>query len=267
MTRPQSEQNPESILLSIKELNYRVSPDFQIQNIRFEVAAGAFAGIIGPNGAGKSTVVKLISGLIHGGGANVELAGRPLKDYAMSEKARMVAVVPQEPLPPLDYTVKEVVSMGRFVYQDIMGQDMPDSKTLISETLERMDIAHLTNRQIKSLSGGEKQRVTLAKALVQNPKLLILDEPTAHLDPAHQIHFMNLLSEYKQEKNLAVLAVLHDLNLAAAYCDQLLLLSWGKQDMAGSVCDVLTKDNIKRVYGISPHVLTHPVSGVPQVLF
>lgn len=238
-----------------------------LNNINWGVDEGAWWGIIGPNGSGKSTLLHLLSGVDQPTTGSVHIYGKNVGSYSRKELSRHVAVLQQEGLPPVGYTVREVVEMGRFPHQDWLGREKGVDVELITDrVLKRMGLASLADRALDRLSGGQRQRVALAKVMVQEPQILLLDEPTTYLDLRYQLEFMELLAEWRQETGVTIIAVLHDLNLAAQFCDDLLVLKDGMIEGLGASVELLTEERIRRVYAVEPVVLPHPDSGVPQLL-
>jgi iron complex transport system ATP-binding protein len=237
-----------------------------LQNIGFEVEPGEFFGIIGPNGSGKSTLLRLISGVDPVTAGSIKLQGKPLAAYSRKELARWLAVLQQDALPPIGFTVREVVEMGRYPFQNWLGADTQDASGLIEVIFEKLDLGPLLERTIELLSGGERQRVALAKVMAQQPALLMLDEPTTFLDIGYQIQMMDYIHRWQREANLTVVAVLHDLNLAAQYCSRLLVLREGRMVAIGTPEEIINSQLISEVYGTEPIVLQHPVTHAPQIL-
>jgi len=227
---------------------------------------GDFLGIIGPNGSGKSTLIKTLTGVLPVSRGTVRLAGRPLRDYAHRELARLLAVVPQIHVPAFAFTVREMVEMGRHPYHRGFSGFNAEDQRAVEEAIALTDVAHLQRRNVDALSSGELQRVTIARALAQRPRILLLDEPTAHLDISHQMEIFELLVRLNREQGVAVLCVLHDLNLAAEYCDRLLLFSVGRVYATGSAAEVVTEEHLRAVYGTIVRVDANPFSGQPIVL-
>ncbi|MVO98957.1 ABC transporter ATP-binding protein [Paenibacillus lutrae] len=237
-----------------------------LRDINIEVAAGEFFGIIGPNGSGKSTLLRLISGVEPATEGQILLKGKDARGYPRRELARWLAVLQQDALPPLGYTVREVVEMGRFPFQSWLGTDRPDAGKLIDSIMLRLDLESLADRTVENLSGGQRQRVALAKVMAQEPRLLLLDEPTTFLDIGYQVQLMDYVSAWQREEGLTVVAVLHDLNLASQYCDRLLVVSEGQEVSTGTPDRVMNIEMIRSVYGTEPVVLKHPANGKPQIL-
>ncbi|MGM0711364.1 ABC transporter ATP-binding protein [Brevibacillus parabrevis] len=237
-----------------------------LTKIDFDVKRGEFFGIIGPNGSGKSTLLKMISSVIAPDAGEITLADKPLARYTRKELARVLAVLEQEGLPPVGFRVREVLEMGRFPYQNWLGEEKDDVTPLIEEIMQLLGLVPLAERTLDQLSGGEKQRVALGKALVQKPQLLLLDEPTTYLDIGYQIQLMDIVRKWQKTTQVTVVAVLHDLNLASLYCDRILMLHKGVQIGVGTPQDMLQTDKIEAVYGTRPIVMEHPVHHLPQIM-
>lgn len=253
-------------MLLVEGITKRYGGQVVLDEVRFQVDKGSFVGILGPNGCGKSTLLRLMAGLERPDAGQVVLEGRPVTDYARKELARIVAVVRQEGLPPLPYSVYDVVMMGRFAYQKwLRGPSLADEQ-LVEQILQQTELSHLRSKMLSQLSGGERQRVAIAQAMAQQPRWLFLDEPTTYLDIGHQLALLNLIRQWQRDCGLTVVAVLHDLNLAALYCQRLILMQQGRIRRQGSLQEVITEPLIGEVYGTTPIILPHPRKGVPQVL-
>jgi iron complex transport system ATP-binding protein len=237
-----------------------------LKDVGFAVRRGELFGIIGPNGSGKSTLLKLLSGVESAEAGALELDGRAVKAYSRKELARWVAVLQQDALPAIGFTVRDVVEMGRFPFQNWLGEEPEDQAQLLDEIMEKLALMHLAERTLEHLSGGERQRVALAKVMAQQPKLLLLDEPTTYLDIGYQVQMMDAVRRWQAEADLTVVAVLHDLNLAAQYCDRLLVLREGAVAQVGTPQEVMRRELIADVYGTEPIITAHPVSGAPQIM-
>jgi iron complex transport system ATP-binding protein len=232
-----------------------------LENIMFSVKEGEFVGILGPNGSGKTTLLKAISRTLKPRIGTIFLDDINIYDMKSKDLAKNVAVVPQEAIATFDFTVLDVVLMGRNPYIERFSMESREDLAIARKTMELTNTWHLANRPVNELSGGEKQLVTITRALTQEPKVLLLDEPTTHLDINHQIEIMDLLRRICKEKELVVLAVFHDFNLAARYCDFAILLKGGKIASAGNLDAVLTSENIKSVFQVNAMVKRHPITG------
>ncbi|MDQ8735260.1 heme ABC transporter ATP-binding protein [Paenibacillus sp. LHD-38] len=227
---------------------------------------GRMYGVIGPNGVGKSTLLQVLSGVERPKSGDIRLDGRSLSSYPRKHLAKQMAVLQQSGLPPVGFTVREVVSMGRYPFQNWLGSDEKDSDTIINEALTAMGLQELEQRKMDQLSGGERQRVALAKLMAQEPSIILLDEPTTYLDIGFQVQLLDTVRAWQQTRDLTVIAVLHDLNLAALYCDELVVLHQGKVAAAGTPHEVLTPSLIERVYETKTTVISHPVTAAPQIM-
>ncbi|MDP5275214.1 heme ABC transporter ATP-binding protein [Chengkuizengella axinellae] len=253
-------------MIQVKLVSKSYDSSHVIQNISFHVKKGESFGIIGPNGSGKSTLLKLCSGIEKAEGGTIQFANKEIHTYSRKHLAKWVAVLQQEALPPVGFSVREVVEMGRYPYQNWMGTEEKDPEHLIVDILEKLEIKALQNRSLEQLSGGERQRVALGKVMAQQPQILMLDEPTTYLDIGHQLQMMEYIREWQQQIGLTVISVLHDLNLAAMYCDRLLLLHEGRLVKVGTAAEIINQELISQVYGTEPTIISHPQLKVPQIL-
>ncbi|MFD2370982.1 ABC transporter ATP-binding protein [Brevibacillus sp. GCM10020057] len=253
-------------MIEVKSLHKAYHARAVVCGANFSVGAGEFFGIIGPNGSGKSTLLKLLSGVASADAGEILLGGKPIRSYARKELARIVAVLEQEALPPVGFRVREVLEMGRYPYQNWLGEEGEDSTVLIDDVVRMLGLSELQERKLDELSGGEKQRVALGKALVQKPQVLLLDEPTTYLDIGYQIQLMDIARSWQKNNQVTVVAVLHDLNLASLYCDRILLMHKGRQVSVGKSRDILRSSLIEQVYGIKPIVMEHPIHQLPQIM-
>lgn len=254
------------MIIEVDSLSKRFDNQSVLEEISFSVKRGECLGIIGPNGSGKSTLLKLLSGVESKSAGKIEIRGKQIEQYTRKDLAKWLAVLQQESLPSIGFTVREVIEMGRFPFQNWLGEETTDIERLMDSILDKMGLNELSDRHLENLSGGERQRVALGKTMAQQPKLLMLDEPTTYLDIGHQILLMDRIREWQLEDDLTVISVLHDLNLAALYCDRLLLLHNGRVVAIGSPEDIIRTDLIEEVYGTSPIVMQHPVYGLPQII-
>jgi iron complex transport system ATP-binding protein len=214
-------------------------------------------GIVGPNGSGKSTTLRCVYRALKPDVGVVLIDGENV--HKRQGIARELAALTQESQVEFDFTVAEVVEMGRLPHE----RDSARDRRVVGEALDTVDVAHLASRSFLSLSGGERQRVLIARALAQEPRVLVLDEPTNHLDIRHQLDVLALA----RGLGVTVLTVLHDLNLAASYCDRLHVLDEGRLVASGTPAEVLVPELIAKVFHVTAHVVLHPTTGVPQLLF
>lgn len=237
-----------------------------IKGVSFAIKRGEFLGIIGPNGSGKSTLLRLMSRVLTPQRGGVTFENKDITQMHLKDFCQKVSFVPQDTLINFSFTVQEIVLLGRIPHLKRMQMEGPRDYAVSEDALFLTDALHLKNRQIDELSAGERQRVIVAKALAQEPVLLFLDEPTAHLDIAHQLQILNLLKKLNLKNNLTIVVVLHDLNLAAEFCSRIILLNEGEVFKEGSPTEVLTYQNIERVYKTLVLVNKNPLSSKPYVV-
>lgn len=239
-------------MLRTVNLSYSVNEKSILKNISFEVAEGEFIGLLGPNGAGKTTLLRIVSGALrdYEGVATYKLLN--INQLSPKNLARSIAVVPQETFFAFSHTVLEVVLMGRSPFQRHFAFESNEDIQIARAAMERTDCWQFANRTIDTLSGGEKQRVLLARALTQKPEVLLLDEPASHLDLKHQQSLFRLLKEINKKDGVTIICVAHDLNTASTYCSRLLLLKDGELLFQGGTRDVMNEENIEKVFDITP---------------
>jgi iron complex transport system ATP-binding protein len=256
----------EAGLLNVDQVSFSYGTIEAVKDLSFSVARGEVFGLLGPNGSGKSTVVRLLSCVLAPRSGRISLAGQDLGSYKREELARQIAVVPQETTIELPFSVLEVVLMGRSPHVGRFGFERAEDLAVAHRVMEQTGIAELATREIHELSGGERQRVILARALAQEPRVLLLDEPTAFLDIRHQVEVYDLVKDLSRQDELAVVAILHDLNLAALYCDRLALLKSGRLFCLGTPEQVLTYANIKEVYETEVYIGLNDITGKVHIL-
>lgn len=245
-------------MLKINHLNFSYSVDPFIESISLSIKEGEYVGIIGPNGSGKSTLIKLIAGILNPLDGDILVNGENISKLARRLIARKLAYVPQNIEMSFNFTVQEVVAMGRFPHEGNLFEKDPHSQSLVEEALQKTRLRHLKDRNFTDLSGGEKQRAVIASALAQQTKLLLLDEPTSALDLRHQQEIYRLLKQLCEDERKTVVVVTHDINLAAQYCDRLILLNDGKIVRDGTPEEVLKFPIIEEVYGVKVYIDINP---------
>ncbi|MCC6731202.1 MAG: heme ABC transporter ATP-binding protein [Chthonomonadales bacterium] len=233
--------------------------------VSLRLEPGELVGLVGPNGAGKSTLLRALTGALRPSSGTVRIGEHPIETLGSRDVARLVAVVPQTEPRLFDFTVREMVLMGRNPHRR-RGGDTEEDYAAVARALAAADILHIADRPVTALSGGEHRRVLIARALAQATPIVLLDEPTAHLDLVHQVDLLSVLRRLVDTEGTAVLAALHDLNLAADYCDRLLLIAHGRIAADGRPEEVLTPALLEASYGAPVQVLRSPVSGRPLVL-
>lgn len=233
-----------------------------LKNITCEIESGEFIGIIGPNGAGKSTFIKVISGALAPLGGTVRVLGEDLRTIRTDQLARKMSVVHQAGENAVSYTVRDFAAMGLFPFTSFFSSLKMNSAGRVDEALELCGIGHLSKRPLAELSGGERQLASIARALVQNRELIILDEPVSHLDIKHVNRIMDILYRLNSEGS-TVIAVLHDLNLAACYCGRIVAVKNGEVFFDGRTDEVVQGRNLEQLFGVECIVRKSPVSGRP----
>jgi len=247
-----------------RELSFSYRDRAVLHRVSFSVESGEMVGMLGPNGSGKTTLLKILSAVLRGTG-DVNLNGRKIESYSRRELSRLFAVVQQEPQINFPYTAAEIVLMGRASHHGTLALESQKDLEVARASLELTDSLALADRYLHELSGGEKQRVLIARALAQEPEILLLDEPSAFLDLKHQVQVFELLHRLNRERSLTVVAALHDLNLAALFFPRLIMLREGTIHSDGSPGEVLTEKTIEDVYGIRVRVEINPASRKPQL--
>jgi iron complex transport system ATP-binding protein len=232
-----------------------------LDQVSVTVERGSLTGLLGPNGCGKTTLLNLLSGVLQPAHGHVSLNGASLAGRSRRDIARHLAVVPQETHPAFDYTVMEMVLMGRHPHLGVFELEGPRDLALAHDALAATGTEHLAGRAYMTLSGGEKQRVVIASALTQSPDVLLLDEPTASLDLGYQLEVATLLRRLNLERGVTMVLATHDLNLAASLCDRLILMRDGRVVAQGATRDVLTPASIRRIYDVEADVSFHGAAG------
>jgi iron complex transport system ATP-binding protein len=237
-----------------------------VDDVSFSAKAGEFFMIIGPNGAGKSSLLKLIAGIEQPQSGQISILGRPKAKYSARELAKVVALVAQQAPIDFPFSVAETVLMGRSPHLGLLGIEGERDYALAAEAMSFTGVRQLADRRLDQLSGGERQRVMIARAICQEPKIILLDEPTTALDPAHQLKIMDLMERFRQEKKTTVIMVSHDLNLAALYSDRLLLMKNGSVVVIGTPAEVFIPEFIENSYECDLLIDENPIGRVPRVM-
>ena len=252
--------------LQIRQVYFSYLHDLVLSDINLTVAAGEMVGLLGPNGSGKTTLIKLASGVLKPNRGEIWLDGVNLSSLSRKSIARSVAVVPQQFNIPFAFTADEIVMLGRSPFIKALAGETAIDRKAVETAIKMAGAGELARRRFDELSGGERQKVILAMTLAQQPKLLLLDEPTAHLDISHQVETLELVKRLNLEQGLTIIAAMHDLNLASLFFDRLILLKEGKFWAEGTPARVLTEDNIREVFSASVRVESHPITGTPHIV-
>jgi iron complex transport system ATP-binding protein len=253
-------------LYEIEQVNHRYGAFPVLHNISFTIKEGEMFGIIGPNGSGKSTLIHALSGLNKPSSGKIRLRNRALSSFSQKELSRQVAVLEQEGTPPIPFTVEQIVAMGRYPWLKPFSDLSSYDSEIVDNVLKNLNLWDKRSQKVSTLSGGQRQLVSLARAMAQEPQILILDEPTTYLDIGHQVLVMDHVRNWHFEKGITVIMVLHDLNIAGQYCNRLLLLNHGEIITWGDTKDVLKEDTLAKVYKTDLVRIKHPKLGVPQFL-
>ncbi|MGM0876650.1 MAG: adenosylcobinamide amidohydrolase [Bacillota bacterium] len=253
-------------MIDIRHLSGGYHKTTIIQDITLTIETGNFYALIGPNGSGKTTLLKLLTGVLPVQEGTITIFNQNLHDYSALERAKMISVLSQEAHVEFDFLVEEIVMLGRYPHQKGFLKNISKrDRHVVEEVMKQTDVFHYRKQPFKWLSGGEKQRVLLAKALVQEPKILFLDEPTNHLDIKHTVTMLQHLKDYQKKHNLTIVAILHDLNTAALFADKIGLLNRGKLVETGKLSLLQNEDQLMEVYEVAIKSNYHPVIPKPQI--
>ncbi|WP_082869516.1 ABC transporter ATP-binding protein [Corynebacterium stationis] len=259
-------QQLDSTALHVKDVSVGYGERTVLDTLNVDIKRGTVTSIVGPNGCGKSTLLRTMSRLLNPTKGEIVLDGKSIHDIPTRKLATQLGLLPQTPIAPDGIVVADLVGRGRTPHQGILGRWSQQDYDIVAEALETTGISDLAERSIDELSGGQRQRVWIAMALAQRTDTLLLDEPTTYLDVKHQLDVLDLLTELNRDRGTTIVMVLHDLNLAARYSDELVAVSGGKVFAHGHPREVITKENVKSVFGIDSVIITDPVSDQPAVM-
>ncbi|MGO2775467.1 ABC transporter ATP-binding protein [Corynebacterium casei] len=262
---PHADQS-NSTALSASEVSVGYGERSVIEKLSVDIKRGAVTSIVGPNGCGKSTLLRAMARLLNPSHGEIVLDGKSIHDIPTRKLATKLGLLPQTPIAPDGIVVADLVGRGRTPHQGVLGRWIQQDYDIVAESLETTGISDLAERSIDELSGGQRQRVWIAMALAQRTDTLLLDEPTTYLDVKHQLDVLDLLTELNRDRGTTIVMVLHDLNLAARYSDELVAVSKGKVFAHGHPREVITKENVKSVFGIDSVLINDPVSDHPAVM-
>lgn len=258
--------NTKEPVVNLKNINFSYNQKPVLQDINLSIYPGEFIGIIGPNGSGKTTLLKCISGILNPRRGNIFLFNQNLKEISRKNMAKIISVVPQESYITYNYKVKEIVFMGRIPYINQWQGETSDDYRVSSSAMEKTDSLCHADKGIHQISGGEMQRVYIARALAQSPKILLLDEFASHLDLNYKYEMIKILKDTLLDGVKCIVSVFHDLNLASYCSDRLILLNKGKIEEMGTAREVINDENLKKVYRTKAHIIDHPELAIPQVI-
>ncbi len=238
-----------------------------IRNLSANFKIGEFCALLGPNGAGKSTLLKTICGFLDLSQGEINIKGLSIKKWKQKELAKILSLIPQDFQLQFDYTVEDLVLMGRFPYLNYWRNYSQKDKNIVDKTLTQLDLDKFKNKLFSQLSGGERQRVSIARALVQQTEVILMDEAFSHLDINHQIEIMELLSRINKNQNKLIILISHNINLASEYCDRIVMMKQGRILADGKPEEIVTKKNIHKLYEANLEIIRNPVSGKPNLVY
>lgn len=250
-------------LLEVRNLAFAYGKRAVLRDLAMQLAAAEVVSLLGPNGSGKSTLLRVLLGVLRAGAGTITWEGRPLRDWSRRQLARVVAYLPQAPLADDEQTVLDVLRTGRAPYWGAFGLESPRDAQVVSAVSEQLGLVELLHRPMGELSGGQRQRVFIGRCLAQEPKALLLDEPNTYLDLRHQVQLASLLRELSRRQRIGVVMASHDINLAAATSDRLVLLHEGVIAAAGAPADVLDVRLLGDVYGVPMRRVDLPEGRIP----
>ncbi|MDY6779552.1 MAG: ATP-binding cassette domain-containing protein [Halobacteria archaeon] len=271
----ESERGSRESVLEIEDVDVELGGERILTNVRHRVDEGRFIGLVGPNGAGKTTLIRTMNAVLTPDDGTVFVAGDDVSDLSSKEVSRRTATVPQNTSISFEFTVRKVVGMGRYPhvprFGTLRGYDPGAHEERVEKAMKQTQVHELADRSVEDISGGERQRVLLARALAQDADLLLLDEPTSSLDINHQSRTLSLVRRLSEgedplsDNSRTVVAALHDIDAAARFCDELVLLDEGKVVSSGTPHEVVTEENLQDVFGTHVDVVENPSTGTPQV--
>lgn len=252
--------------VELKDLSWSYNGRSVVSGIDLKIEKGSFTGIVGPNGAGKTTLLKLMLKLLSPEKDTVFIFNRDISKYSRKDLAKKISYVPQTINVDFSFSVQQIVSMGRNPHSGLFSGDPARDAEIVNNAMRETEVEALGNKDIGSISGGELQRVIIARALAQEPDILALDEPTSHLDLNHQIRILSLVRSLSKKKGITVIAVLHDFNHALEYCTSLVLMNKGKIEAFGNPEAVITPDRMKKIYSLNIRIEKNPFTGKPYII-
>jgi iron complex transport system ATP-binding protein len=252
-------------MIEVNSISFRYHEEWVLREVSFRVEKGEFVGVIGPNGSGKTTLLKLLYRFLAPQRGEILFELVPMKKMDRRDIAKRIAVVAQETQLLFPFSVLETVLMGRSPYLGHLMFESGKDLEIARKAMEWTKILPFSERPVEELSGGERKRVFIARALAQEPDVILLDEPTANLDIQHQIDFLDLILTLNRERGLTIVMASHDMNIASEFCDRLILLQGGRIYQTGTPDEVVTKENIEGVYGCEVWIDRHPISGMPRI--
>jgi iron complex transport system ATP-binding protein len=250
-------------LFDLSGVTFAVQGRVILKPLSLRLEPGRIHGLVGQNGSGKSTLLKILARQVRPTGGELRFGARPLQDWADRDYARQVAYMPQFTPPADGMTVRELVALGRFPWHGTLGRFSDEDGRMVEAAIDQVGLKDFADRAVDTMSGGERQRAWLALMLAQNARCLLLDEPTSALDIAHQAEVLALVQTLARERGMAVVVILHDINLAARYCDEIVALRDGRMVVRGPAAALMQPQVLDDIYGVRMGIFTHPVTGWP----
>lgn len=248
----------------LRDVSFAIQQRQLVSSVSLTLPARQVVGLIGHNGSGKSTLIKMLARQQAPSDGIIEFEGQPLDAWGLRAFSRKVAYLPQYPPSAAGVLVKELVAFGRYPWHGALGRSGPEDRRKVAEAMALTDVTRFAERLVDTLSGGERQRVWLAMLIAQDADYLLLDEPISALDVAHQVEVLSLVRRLSHERGLGIVVVLHDVNMAASYCDEIVAMHGGKMVAQGAPADIMTAERLQSIYGIRMGVIAHPDTGVPM---
>lgn len=253
----------ETPLFSVTQASFSIGGRTIVWPLDLTLASGRIYALVGPNGSGKSSLIKLLARQQPASGGDIKLHGRDITTFGDRDFARQVAYMPQFTPPAESMTTRELVALGRFPWHGALGRFSANDTAKVEQALVQTDLLGFADRMVDSLSGGERQRAWLAMMLAQDTRCLLLDEPTSALDVSHQVEILALIQRLSHERDIGIVVVLHDINMAARYCDEIIAMGGGRVVARGLPEDILESSILDTIYGLPMGVLPHPATGAP----
>ncbi|MEA4977185.1 MAG: ABC transporter ATP-binding protein [Methanomassiliicoccaceae archaeon] len=252
--------------LDIRDLFYNYDGKPVLKDVSFQIKEGEILGILGPNGCGKTTLLGNLNRNLSPKGGCVMLDGRDLEEHKKKDIAKDIAVVPQDSRVGFSFTVKEIVSMGRMPFQEAFQGDSSEDLRIIDDAMKKTNVLEMADRYVNTMSGGERQKVIIARAMAQTPKILLMDEPTLHLDISAQFDILDLVYSLSRNEDLTVVIVSHDLPMVARYCDRIMMIHDHTIHALGKTEDVLTPENMRTVFGVDAELSVDSKTGKNTII-
>ncbi|MFT4065555.1 ATP-binding cassette domain-containing protein [Paraburkholderia sp.] len=248
----------------LRDVSFSIQQRLLVSSVSLTLPARRVVGLIGHNGSGKSTLIRMLARQQAPTGGVIEFEGRSLDDWSLRAFSRKVAYLPQYPPSAAGVLVKELVAFGRYPWHGALGRSGPEDRRKVAEAMALTDVTGFADRLVDTLSGGERQRVWLAMLIAQDADYLLLDEPISALDVAHQVEVLSLVRRLSHERGLGIVVVLHDVNMAASYCDGIVAMHGGEMVAQGTPAEIMTAERLQSIYGIRMGVIAHPDTGTPM---